>query len=217
MHRVIVSPLASCVPAAGSVRVTRSLSTSALISLRVVELTLNPALSKAARASSCVKFLTSGTMADCGPAENHTLTVEPFVTLTPPLGSCLVSVPSGSVELASVSAWKRRPSWVSFSWARSLVVCAVNVGTVTVSGSLCRFAYASPPTIAAIITIAPMIDAMMAIRLRLRLAAAARCSARDFNAVPFADPFDAVGTASNCPVTGLKACVASVAATGFIA
>ena len=65
-----------------------------LSSTRTLDI-LNPARSRALRATSCDLPVTSGILVDCGPTENHTLTLDPEETLAPPLGSCFVKVPSG--------------------------------------------------------------------------------------------------------------------------
>ena len=69
MYRVTNVPSSALVPAAGSVRVTRSCSTLGLSSVRVADATLNPASSNICRASSCERLDTSGTSAESGPSE----------------------------------------------------------------------------------------------------------------------------------------------------
>ena len=88
-------PLGCDVPAAGSVRVTLSLSTVALSSEFTLVCTLNPYDSSLLRASLWLSPFTSGIWTFCGPAENHTLIREPFLALAPPAGFCLVNVPAG--------------------------------------------------------------------------------------------------------------------------
>ena len=60
-YMVMVVPLGTDWPAAGSVFVTISLAMSALSSVLTVAFTLNPALSRMLRASSWLRSLTSGT------------------------------------------------------------------------------------------------------------------------------------------------------------
>ena len=98
-------PLATLWPAAGSVRVTWSLGTSWLSSTEAAGETLNPAFSRALRASCWVMPLTSGMAVSLGPEENQTVTVEPLGAMLPPLGLCLVKVPLGSTESLSSFSW----------------------------------------------------------------------------------------------------------------
>ncbi len=173
-------PLGCEVPAAGSVRVTLSLSTVALSSEFTLVCTLKPAASSLVLASLCDMPFTSGICAFCGPAENHTLTTEPFLAFTPPAGSCLVNVPAGSVESLSVMALNSNPAASMAASARSLVMDEVMVGTVTICSvfDLLGFSRNHAPAITHSSTITPITEPMMICFLRLALAACARCAAR---------------------------------------
>ncbi len=93
MYSVMIVPFVCFELAAGSVLTTLSLSIVALSTVLTLP-TVNPADSSIDLASSWLLFDTSGTVAVCGPVENHTDTVEPFSTFDPPFGFCLVIVPS---------------------------------------------------------------------------------------------------------------------------
>ena len=176
MYSRIVVPFDCFDPAAGLVRVTLSLATVSLSSVCVLAATLNPAASSAERASSCDLPLTSGTVPVDGPAENHTLTVEPAATFLPPAGDCLVNVPFGSVEFVSVSTLIFSPAASSFASAPASVVEEEKVGTVTICVFLECIRANTIPQIAAIATMAQTTAMMM--RFFLRCCSASRCCAR---------------------------------------
>ena len=176
MYSRIVVPFDCLDPAAGLVRVTLSLATVSLSSVCVLAATLNPAASSVERASSCDLPLTSGTVPVDGPAENHTLTVEPTATFLPPAGDCLVNVPFGSVEFVSVSTLIFRPTASSFASAPASVVEEEKVGTVTICVFLECVRANTIPQIAAMATIAATTAMMM--RFFLRCCSASRCWAR---------------------------------------
>ena len=144
---------------------------------------------------------------DCGPAENHTCTLEPLTTLVPALGLIRVHVPSGSVESVSRFSTIVNPAALSLASMPSLDVDAVHSGMATSSSvDVCDpfMANATPTTMAITAINATTTPIMMRLRF-LALAAAARCSARDLT---FAALVPLVGEiCSNWPVTGLNACV----------
>ena len=80
-----------------------------------VTFTLNPAAFRVAVASACVWPVTSGSGFVCGPFDTDRLTVEPFVAVDDPLGTCDVTTPAGCVLSTSVRATANPAAWSCWS------------------------------------------------------------------------------------------------------
>jgi hypothetical protein len=122
------------VPSAGFALLTLPAAIVALFAVVTLP-TTRPTLFNFASAADCVKPTKSGTATWAGPPDTSRLTADPELTGIPPVGSALLTLPTGIVALlAVVTLPTAKPTLFNFASAADWVR-PTKSGTLMVSGS----------------------------------------------------------------------------------